>query len=188
MWLLALLLLASSAANGQCLGDFDDSGAVTVAELVTAVNNALRGCGEPTPRPSVSPTPTRQAVACPFALDEDTGAQGCPIAVSFSQNTGRGRLCFTTTGRWRGDGTTILIELATVPAVTIAALVTSATRADVTSYVAGIDPQAHPVTGDVRLRDYDADGTVDALELLRGPSGWFTIDGCSPWLTIFGDY
>jgi hypothetical protein len=34
--------------NGQCVGDADSNAAVTINELILAVNNALDGCADPT--------------------------------------------------------------------------------------------------------------------------------------------
>ncbi len=66
--------LVPTALHAQCLGDGDNSGSVTVDEIVTAVNNALNGCpqGPPatvtntepsglTPTPTSSRTPSRSA-------------------------------------------------------------------------------------------------------------------------------
>lgn len=43
-WLACWLAGLSAAAAAQCPGDFDDDGAVTISEVITAVGNALAGC------------------------------------------------------------------------------------------------------------------------------------------------
>ncbi len=42
-----VLLWAGLAAGGPCKGDFDGDNTVSIAELITAVNNALSGCPAP---------------------------------------------------------------------------------------------------------------------------------------------
>lgn len=62
--------LEAGAQSSKCLGDFDADGSVTIAELVTATNNALRGCPAPDPTlpplilPDLLPT-TASALHCP---------------------------------------------------------------------------------------------------------------------------
>src|SRR5271169_5182301 len=68
--LVAVLVCAmAGSARAQCCGDCNGDGMVTINELITAVNNALSGCGGPTPTtgltatPSRTPTPTHKPTA-----------------------------------------------------------------------------------------------------------------------------
>lgn len=82
--ILIAFLATASVAAGQCPGDNDLDGTVTISELVAAVNSALSGCVLPlSPTPSRTPTlpqtatPTRRpsstptAVPCPFDFHDE---------------------------------------------------------------------------------------------------------------------
>ncbi len=57
-----VLALAPGVTHGQsCPGDLNGDGAVTINEIIVAVNSALNGCSLPSPTPPTSGSPTRTA-------------------------------------------------------------------------------------------------------------------------------
>jgi hypothetical protein len=68
------VLLLAQHASGQCLGDFNGDGMVTINEIIIAVNNSLNGCQDVGP----TPTPTPMAGVCPIDFSSDNSQQGTP--------------------------------------------------------------------------------------------------------------
>ena len=67
---LSLALVLAYPAHGQLTCDGNGDGKVTIAELVTGVNNALAG-----------PTPTPEPIDCGFGCaDAETWPEGCNCA------------------------------------------------------------------------------------------------------------
>lgn len=84
---LILILAFAPAARAQCLGDGDGNGAVEIHELVSAVNNALNGCGAraPTPTPTRTRIPTQTPrPACPLRFDQSSGQRACRFRGRFT--------------------------------------------------------------------------------------------------------
>jgi len=149
--------LAGSAA-GQCCGDCDGTGQVTINELITAVNNALNGCGGATPTQGPPPTATRrptatptQAGRCPF-----TFTSGGPGVCSFSGHFNRG--CGDELSSvFASNGALVVVTIATglddPPAAYFAAQVTNATTASLMSWSTDNFQTVHPTAGSVELTD-----------------------------------
>lgn len=73
----ALAIHVSAPAHALCEGDFDGNNAVSIAELIRAVGNSLRGCPPPdtptsTPTFTQTPTSTPTWTASPTATDTAT--------------------------------------------------------------------------------------------------------------------
>jgi|SRR5579862_2237121 len=97
---IALLLACGAPALGQtqCLGDFNGDGTVTIAELITAINNALYGCDGGSPPKTCGDAAVMQAFAsCVSASSEATcvSAGGSWGPYPFSRRPG----CFCKTGQ-----------------------------------------------------------------------------------------
>ncbi len=93
---LALLCPLTAGAQAQCCGDCNGDGTVSINELITAVNNALLGCGAFTPTPGRG-TPTHKPTAtatpvphCALSFTDQNGVcdfngpynRGCGSAVN----------------------------------------------------------------------------------------------------------
>lgn len=88
------LAVAPGRAHGQsCLGDLNGDGAVTVNEILVAVNSALNGCALPSPTPPASGSPTRTAKATATATRTTT-----PTPLPRFVDNGNGTVSDSTTG------------------------------------------------------------------------------------------
>lgn len=138
-----LVLLVSIALGGpaaaQCCGDCRGDGAVTIDDLIVAVNNSLEGCGLETPTVGQTSTPTRQPTAtrtpanrCPFTFNS-RGNSLCRFRGRF--NNGCGAELNST---FSSDGTNLVIAIETGLAnpliVAFSARVTSATTANLVAW------------------------------------------------------
>ena len=136
-------LVISSGAGAQCLGNFNDSGAVEINELIIAVNNSLSGCsGEPTPTPGGD--------TCPIDFSDDNTANGTPDCFyvgSWNQSCGDDDL----EARWISDGIDadgeddlVVIELLGFEPdfLFLAADVTSPTSAQLFAWFTVLNPDA----------------------------------------------
>jgi hypothetical protein len=79
--MLVLVCSIAAGARAQCCGDCNGDGAVSINELITAVNNALFGCGAATPTPGHG-TPTHKPTATP------TPAPRCTLSFTNQNNNG----------------------------------------------------------------------------------------------------
>ncbi len=79
--MLALVCTLAAGAQAQCCGDCNGDGTVSINELITAVNNALLGCGAATPTPGRG-TPTHKPTATP------TTAPHCTLSFTNQNNSG----------------------------------------------------------------------------------------------------
>ncbi|MGH7785450.1 MAG: hypothetical protein ACRERC_01210 [Candidatus Binatia bacterium] len=98
--LFALLALAGPSA-AQCCGDCDDSGEVTINELIRAVNNSLNGCPAATPTPEPEP--------CPVDFEDDNidpSTPACFYIGRWNANCGADDLEVL----WTSDGEFIVVE------------------------------------------------------------------------------
>jgi hypothetical protein len=102
---LLLTVAATDARAQQCRADFDASGAVEIGEVIQAVNEALNGCGRPTP---TVPLPT---LNCPVRFTGNNTADEQPACV-FRLTSGT---CRTVEYRFFTDGTNVIVELGTDP-------------------------------------------------------------------------
>lgn len=102
--LLALVLLSPALVTAQCCGDCNGDGMVAINELVTAVNNALNGCGGgPTP----TPLPTDR---CPIDFGDDNTAAGTPDCYYIGRwNASCGAADLESV--WRSDGVVVAVNL-----------------------------------------------------------------------------
>lgn len=167
-------LMISSGAGAQCLGDFNDSGAVEINELIIAVNNSLSGCsGEPTPTPG--------GETCPIDFSDDNTANGTPDCFyvgSWNQSCGDDNL----EARWISDGIDndgqddlVVIELLGFEPdfLFLAADVTSPTSAQLFAWFTVLNPDADDL--------FDLSGTAtlpNAQAMTITSDGDFSIDEC----------
>ena len=103
------LLLAPRTASAQCCGDCAGDGQVSVSDLVTAVNNALNGCGG-----GPTPTPTPPLASCPIDFGDDNtrpGTPDCYYRGHWNDSCGADDL----EALWRSDGDIVVISLLGFP-------------------------------------------------------------------------
>lgn len=146
-------------AAAQCCGDCNGDGEVTINELITAVNNALGGCGGATPTTGRPSTPTRPPTAtptpsnrCPFTFADDSSGGGSPCTFLGPYNRGCGsELSSVLTS----NGTTLIVAIDTMlsdtPVVFFGAQVGSPTSASLTGWSTDNFQTVHPTAGDVQL-------------------------------------
>ena len=123
---LTVLLVAPRLAAAQCCGDCGGDGAVSISDLVTAVNNALNSCGG-----GPTPTPTVAAGACPIDFTDDNtepGTPDCYYAGAWSVGCSPADL----EALWRSDGEFVVVDfLGFDPGLFFGAEVTGPGRVDV---------------------------------------------------------
>jgi hypothetical protein len=163
---LAAVLLGASNVGAQCLGDFDNNGAVEISELIVSVNNALNNCGG-------SPTPTAPpGDQCPIDLSDDntqSGTPDCYYAGGWNQSCGDD----DQEARWISDGIEddgepdiVVVELLGFDPdfLFLAAEVTSPTSAELFAWFTVLDPTAddlNDTSGVLTLNDSGSTLIVD---------------------------
>ena len=144
-------------ASGQCCGDCNGDGRVTIDELVTAVNRALGSCADATPTTQPTDTPTQQPSAtptpsnrCPFTF-ADTGDL-CGFHGSFNRGCGN-----ELDSLLSSDGGTVIVSidtmLDTTPLLQFAAQVDNPTSASLTAWSTDNFQTVHVTAGVVQLTD-----------------------------------
>jgi hypothetical protein len=165
---LALTRGLGGSAAAQCCGDCGGDGAVTINDLITAVNNALNGCGGATPTAPATATPTPTATqgrtstptkkptktptpvpSCPFTFS-DGGASLCRFRGPFNQGCGN-----ELNSVFSSDGSTLVVTIDTMldnpPTVAFSAVVDSATSASLTAWSTDNFQSMHPTAGTIQL-------------------------------------
>ena len=189
--------LAGRAA-AQCCGDCNGDGAVTINELITAVNNALDGCGAATPTapPAVTPTasatpgrtstPTKKPTTtptpvprCPFTFS-DHGAALCGFLGPFNRGCGN-----DLNSVFSSDGTTLVVTIDTMldnpPTVAFSATISDASNAQLSAWSSDNFQTMHPTAGTIQL-------TNDGQQLVIFPNDPpFMILGCN-FVQYVGDF
>lgn len=141
------LLRAPDAAGAQCCGDCTGDGQVSISDLVTAVNNALNGCG-------TGPTPTPSLAECPIDFGDDNtqpGTPDCYYRGRWNNSCGADDL----EALWRSDGDIVLISLLGFPSgLFLGAAVLSGSSADLIGWYTEPDASdLEEAAGDVTLAD-----------------------------------
>src|SRR5262245_5254890 len=166
---MAMVWTLAGSVAAQCCGDCDGDGAVSISELVTAVNKALNGCVESTPTEPKTPTPT-PANRCPSTFQETNGL--CIFRGHFNQGCGA-----ELTSVFTSNGVTLVIEIDTMvqPQTTVrfGAVVDSPTRAHLTAWSTDNFQTTHLTDGQVELNG-------DGQQLVIFPNDPpFMIQGCN---------
>ncbi len=155
----AIVCSMAGSAAAQCCGDCSGDGQVTINELITAVNNALDGCGGATPTTGRSSTPTRRPTAtptpgdrCPFQFTDDSRGGGCAFRGGYNRGCGSELGSLLTT-----NGGTLIVALDTMlqtsPVVLFGAQVASATSANLIGWSTDNFQTTHPTAGTIQLMD-----------------------------------
>lgn len=144
-------------ARAQCCGDCNGDGMVTINELITAVNNALLGCGAATPTAGRTPTPTRKPTAtrtpAHCALSLTTGSnQVCDFQGTYNRGCGDPlNSVLVTDGR---DVTVVVgTMLSTTPFVYFAAHADSPTTATLQAWSPDAFQTVNRIAGSLQLND-----------------------------------
>ncbi len=155
----AIVCAMLGSAGAQCCGDCNGDGQVTINELITAVNNALDGCGGATPTTGPPSTPTRRPTAtptpvdrCPFTFTDDSRGSVCGFRGPYNRGCGSALNSVLTS-----NGTALIVAvdtmLQTTPVVVFGAQVDSATSASLTGWSTDNFQTTHPTAGVVQLTD-----------------------------------
>jgi hypothetical protein len=197
---LTLALWPRGGAAAPCCGDCNGDGAVTINELITAVNNALDGCGAATPTapPAATPTPTVTATpgrtstptkqptktatplpTCPFTFS-DQGAALCQFLGPFNRGCGN-----QLNSVFSSDGSTLVVTIDTMldnpPTVAFGAQITDGANATLTVWSTDNFQTMHPTAGTVQL-------TGGGQQLVIFPNNSpFMILGCN-FVQYIGDF
>lgn len=163
-------LLVAAPAKAQCLGDFNSSGAVEINELVTAVNNALSGCGG-------DPTPTPSGNACPYRFTDRRNGMGpfCAYLGPFNTECGIDLTC-----SWATNGDLLVALCNTQPFAAFGAMVTGAGAAALTDFSLDSFQTSDPVGGTISV---DSSGRL-AISPTFPP---LTVGGCN-FVAYLGEY
>jgi len=167
---LALLMLAMRPAAAQCCGDCGGDGQVSISDLVTAVNNALGGCGGPTP------TPTVALDACPIDFNDDNtqpGTPDCYYRGRWNQSCGAADL----ETLWRSDGAFVVVDLlGFAPGLFFGAEVTEPGRAELICWYT--NPDAADCEGDQLLTGTVTLGAAGGTLEVRPTESPFMLEQC----------
>ncbi len=140
---------ATAAVVAACPGDLDGDERVTINEIITAVNAALQGCpADPTPTPTVSPTPA--VTSCPYTFTDNTLTIGasCGYSGPFSANPA---CTLALDALFLSDGNLVAASVSSDPLITFGGVVASATAADLVAYFVGDDLTPQPLAGILEL-------------------------------------
>jgi hypothetical protein len=195
--MLALVGSVAAGAQAQCCGDCNGDGTVSINELITAVNNALLGCGADTPTPGRG-TPTHKPTATPTTpphctLSLTTSGSGvCDFQGTYNRGCGS---ALNTVLSTNGLGQGCAQDLA--PPFVLVVLNTEVQPQSLVSFSAHVDSATSAT-----LCAWSTDGfqtrttfTAGALQLNSGGaqleifpnSSPFMIQGC-PFVQYLGDY
>lgn len=187
------------SARAQCCGDCNGDGTVTINELITAVNNALVGCGGATPTlgrtttptrastPTRTPTPTRKPTntstpsnRCPLALTDTSGTRACGFNGTYNRGCGSALNSVLTS-----TGTLVTVAVGTMltdpPVVYFGGEVQSATSASLVGWSTDGFQTINPTAGTIQLTD-------NGSQLVVFPNDFtFQILGCS-FVQYIGTY
>lgn len=168
---LALLLLTMRPATGQCCGDCGGDGQVSISDLVTAVNNALGGCGG-----GPTPTPTVAAGTCPIDFNDDNTQPGTPDCYYRGRwNPSCGGADLETL--WRSDGEFVVVDLlGFAPGLFFGAEVTGPGRAELICWYT--DPDATDCEGDQLLSGAVTLGAAGGTLDVRPAESPFMLEQC----------
>ncbi len=152
--IVALCAATSTAARGQeCRADFNSNGSVEISELITALNEALNGCGSVATPTRRQPTPTRTATpvpdACPFRFNQAVSEVFC-----YYEGTAESACAFFGTfgSGWVTEGQNVFGVLTDgVETFTVVGRRTSPTSATVSAVI--LDDEEFPATGTMALPD-----------------------------------
>lgn len=152
-------LLVAAPAAGQCTGDIDGNGTVSIADVVAVVNQALGDCGTPT-------------IGCPYPFTQTNGGAGQPYCLFAGMPRDAGCSGPAAEASWlANDGQLILI----FPDVYLAATVTGPRSADITAYFYEPDASdARPFRGVASLT---SDGAMLHVTPAAGQRGLY-VNGC----------
>ena len=190
----ALVWSMAGSARAQCCGDCNGDGAVTINELITAVNNALSGCGAATAtlertvtptrtptlthKPTVTPTPVPH---CAFTFTDTNGNGACVFQGTYNRGCGS-----ALNSTFLSTGTLLTVEIATMDNpqafVFFRAMVDSSTSASLEAWSTdGFQTSNHPIAGVIQLND-------NGSQLVVFPNDPpFMIQGCN-FVQYLGTY
>jgi hypothetical protein len=175
--------LSIPARAAPCPGDLNGDNAVTINEIITAVNAALSGCAAPTQAGNTcpgdlngdnrvtvdeiimavnaallgcdsSPTPTPTLGHCPYTLLDDT--LGIGASCGYSGAFSSSPTCSTELSALvLSDPTNhlVAVSVGSDPIITFGGMITSATTAKIVAYFVGDDLTPQPLAGTMELSD-----------------------------------